>query len=396
MIGSMYGTARPHVDIPRLIALYQRGQLKLDELVTRSYPLAEVNEAFEALGPRPGRAQRADARLRSRPMKIGALECLHADAGQRNFDFLKVTTDDGLVGWSEYNEMLRRPGRDRRDRAARAGRDRQGPARLRGEHGADAGAAPQAQRRHGAAGDRRDRERAARHQGEGARHPGLRAVRRPGARRASGSYWSHCGTYRAGPRASRAAACRPCARSTTSSRWAGRSSRRAISALKTNIFLLDGKPARPRARLRPRRQLPRAQSRAHVLDAIRDQLAAFREGAGPDMDILVDLNFNYKTEGYLQDGPRDGAVRPVLGRDRHARPGGAALHPRGHDDPGRLLRVPVRAARVPAVLRAAARSTSRSSTRPGTASPSRSRSPRWRTPTRSTSRRTTSTATWRR
>ena len=50
VIGSMYGTARPHVDIPRLIALYRRGRLKLDELVTRSYPLAEVNQAFEALG----------------------------------------------------------------------------------------------------------------------------------------------------------------------------------------------------------------------------------------------------------------------------------------------------------------------------------------------------------
>jgi S-(hydroxymethyl)glutathione dehydrogenase/alcohol dehydrogenase len=49
VIGSMYGTARPHVDIPRLIALYRRGRLKLDELVTRSYPLAEVNQAFEAL-----------------------------------------------------------------------------------------------------------------------------------------------------------------------------------------------------------------------------------------------------------------------------------------------------------------------------------------------------------
>jgi hypothetical protein len=37
-------------------------------------------------------------------MKIAAVESLHADAGQRAFDFLKITTDDGLVGWSEYNE----------------------------------------------------------------------------------------------------------------------------------------------------------------------------------------------------------------------------------------------------------------------------------------------------
>jgi galactonate dehydratase len=39
-------------------------------------------------------------------MKIAAIECLHADAGHRNFDFLKITTDDGLVGWSEYNESF--------------------------------------------------------------------------------------------------------------------------------------------------------------------------------------------------------------------------------------------------------------------------------------------------
>ena len=39
-------------------------------------------------------------------MKIATLEHLHADAGQRNFDFLKLTTDDGLVGWSEYNESF--------------------------------------------------------------------------------------------------------------------------------------------------------------------------------------------------------------------------------------------------------------------------------------------------
>ena len=39
-------------------------------------------------------------------MKIARVESLHADAGPRNFDFLKVTTDDGLVGWSEYNESF--------------------------------------------------------------------------------------------------------------------------------------------------------------------------------------------------------------------------------------------------------------------------------------------------
>ena len=36
-------------------------------------------------------------------MKIAQIESLHADAGWRTYDFLKLTTDDGLVGWSEYN-----------------------------------------------------------------------------------------------------------------------------------------------------------------------------------------------------------------------------------------------------------------------------------------------------
>jgi L-alanine-DL-glutamate epimerase-like enolase superfamily enzyme len=37
-------------------------------------------------------------------MKITAMESLHADGGGRAFDFLKISTDEGLVGWSEYNE----------------------------------------------------------------------------------------------------------------------------------------------------------------------------------------------------------------------------------------------------------------------------------------------------
>ena len=37
-------------------------------------------------------------------MKIVRIEDLHCNAGWRDFSFLKITTDDGLVGWSEYNE----------------------------------------------------------------------------------------------------------------------------------------------------------------------------------------------------------------------------------------------------------------------------------------------------
>ena len=39
-------------------------------------------------------------------MRITNLECSHADAGYRNFDFLKIGTDEGIVNWSDYNESF--------------------------------------------------------------------------------------------------------------------------------------------------------------------------------------------------------------------------------------------------------------------------------------------------
>ncbi len=47
--GSGYGSSRPHFDIPRLINLYMKKKLKLDELITRTYSLDQVNEAMTAL-----------------------------------------------------------------------------------------------------------------------------------------------------------------------------------------------------------------------------------------------------------------------------------------------------------------------------------------------------------
>ena len=50
VMGSMYGSARPQIEFPRLLRLYQEGKLMLDELITKSYPLSGANEAFAALG----------------------------------------------------------------------------------------------------------------------------------------------------------------------------------------------------------------------------------------------------------------------------------------------------------------------------------------------------------
>ena len=44
-------------------------------------------------------------------MTVTAVETLHCDAGWRNYHFVKVTTDDGVVGWSEFDEGFGSPGR---------------------------------------------------------------------------------------------------------------------------------------------------------------------------------------------------------------------------------------------------------------------------------------------
>jgi NDMA-dependent alcohol dehydrogenase len=47
--GSLFGSCNPRADIPRQVQLYRAGQLKLDELITRTYTLDEVVAAYEDL-----------------------------------------------------------------------------------------------------------------------------------------------------------------------------------------------------------------------------------------------------------------------------------------------------------------------------------------------------------
>jgi NDMA-dependent alcohol dehydrogenase len=47
--GSFYGSCSPQLDMPRVLDLYMDGFLPLDRLVSRSYPLEEINDAFAAM-----------------------------------------------------------------------------------------------------------------------------------------------------------------------------------------------------------------------------------------------------------------------------------------------------------------------------------------------------------
>jgi S-(hydroxymethyl)glutathione dehydrogenase/alcohol dehydrogenase len=49
LIGSLFGSANIRKDIPRLMELYLAGQLNLDDLITKTYTLDQVNEGYEAM-----------------------------------------------------------------------------------------------------------------------------------------------------------------------------------------------------------------------------------------------------------------------------------------------------------------------------------------------------------
>jgi S-(hydroxymethyl)glutathione dehydrogenase/alcohol dehydrogenase len=49
ILGCRYGASRPHHDIPLIVQLYLDGRFKLDEMVTRTYPLAAIAEAVADL-----------------------------------------------------------------------------------------------------------------------------------------------------------------------------------------------------------------------------------------------------------------------------------------------------------------------------------------------------------
>ena len=46
-INPLYGKCRPQIDFPKLMQLYHKGKLKLDEMITREYALDELQQAFD-------------------------------------------------------------------------------------------------------------------------------------------------------------------------------------------------------------------------------------------------------------------------------------------------------------------------------------------------------------
>jgi Zn-dependent alcohol dehydrogenase len=49
IVGSLFGSANPRADIPKLLSLADSGQFDLDGMITQTYPLEGINEGYQAM-----------------------------------------------------------------------------------------------------------------------------------------------------------------------------------------------------------------------------------------------------------------------------------------------------------------------------------------------------------
>jgi galactonate dehydratase len=233
-------------------------------------------------------------------MKIVKLEDFHADGGWDAYSFLKIMTDEGLVGWSEFNES-RRPGMTALIHGLGATLIGQDPREI-----ARIDAALYARTRSTAGGLTAHAIAAIENacldiKGKALGVP-VYELLGGAVRDRMPVYWSRCGVLRA-----RRAELfggkvidRPPVRTLDDLKGAAREAReRGFKALKTNVLLFDDKGGRQFApgMIGAGAGHPELNLTDEVLDALIAQLTALREGAGAGVRLLLDLNFNYKPEG---------------------------------------------------------------------------------------------------
>ena len=231
-------------------------------------------------------------------MKITGLETLRADAGWRTFSFLKMTTDSGTVGWSEFNEDFGSPGLSGAINALAPVVVGMDPRRTelvtatlhvhtrQSQGGVIAQAIAAIEN---AALDLR---------GKDAGLPVAALFGGP-VRERIPVYWSHMGTYRV--RNASHMGVPPVLDYDELSRHAAEIVAQGFRAMKTNTLpLRDGKLVPFNPGFGRTAGWPELNWDARTMEAIRRTLGALRDGAGPETGLMLDVNFHFKTEGFLR------------------------------------------------------------------------------------------------
>ncbi|MDN3567324.1 mandelate racemase/muconate lactonizing enzyme family protein [Paeniroseomonas aquatica] len=230
-------------------------------------------------------------------MKIARVETLRADAGWRLFSFLRVTTDDGLIGWSEYNESFGSTGLSAvieglspliigRDptrweevtawlhvmtRQSRGGLNQQAIAAI---------------------------ENALLDIAARARGIPVYALFGGPIRERIPVYWSHFGSYRV--RNSKFMGTPPCLDWDEVGRHAAEVKALGFRGLKTNILIPgeDGKLFQYSPGFGRHAGWPELNWDNRTLSLLKQHLRVIRDAVGPEFNLHLDTNFHFRTEGF--------------------------------------------------------------------------------------------------
>lgn len=234
-------------------------------------------------------------------MKIVKLEDMHADMGWRPISFLKITTDEGLTGWAEYaenfgaggvTELIHKfaavvQGLDPREvgkitsslqsitRLASGGLNNQAIAAIENaclDIKAKALGVPVC-----------------------ALFGGPFRTHLP-------VYWSHCGSFRVRFADLFEKWGKPRIETLDDLTALGKEAvARGFSAIKTNpLYVEAGKLKMFEGGFRMHPQLLERNIDGHFIGAITDMLAAYRDGLGARAGLMLDINFNQRTEGFVR------------------------------------------------------------------------------------------------
>lgn len=228
-------------------------------------------------------------------MKIANLESLHCAAGSRVWSFLKLSTDDGLVGWSEYNDH------ELGSTALAAVIDGLGH-RVLGEDPRRTGhlAALLHARTREAAGGLTQRAVAAILNASldvKAKSLGVpvHALFGGAVRERIPLYWSHCGLSRI--RMAEALGTPPLRDLADIEALGAEVAARGFRALKTNLMVAGDDGITLRLPAWGGDGFPALEPDPDLSRGVVEVLAAFRAGAGPRVGLMLDVNFNVKGEG---------------------------------------------------------------------------------------------------
>lgn len=231
-------------------------------------------------------------------MNIVELQTFRADGGWRPFSFLKVTTDEGLIGWSEFAEGSWSPALPEVIRALGQhviGQDPTRFAKLSAElHALTQFTAGGLSHQAIAAIENACMDIAAK-----ARSMPVCALFGGAVREAVDVYWSHCGSFRArhGDLFEKVLRKPRLASFDDLSELGAEAANRSFKAVKTNPILFERSgPVVMNPGFVPQGlQLDRGLDE-RTLRAIVDQCTAMRQALGPDRGLMLDVNFSLRPE----------------------------------------------------------------------------------------------------